>query len=188
MLKKALTITFIAAAFVAVGAGYVAAQEGSSPSGAQAAAAPPTLDQMAAKAREVLAKLDQSSQNVGRMLRDARAAKDVVKALCLDDKLSQVDVAKRSAADRSASLAEAAKSGNAERAQHDFEVIGALEERSNALSAEAQQCIGEEKGYAGGSSLKVTVDPSIPINDAAQPPPAVPQVIPAVPQAASPTF
>jgi len=185
-LSKAARVSMLALGLLGLGAGVVAAQEATPESEAAPAAADASIAGMVAKGKSVLAALDASSQNVSRMLRDARAAKDVVKALCLDDKLSQVDVAKRSAADRVESLEAAAAAGNLERAQHDFAVIGALEERANALSAEANQCIGEEKGYVGGSSLKVTFDPTIPQSDTSAPPAFVVVVQP--PQAASPTF
>ncbi|HSC85671.1 MAG TPA: hypothetical protein VLC09_00290 [Polyangiaceae bacterium] len=192
MLTKALTLSALALSSLAFGVGLVSAQEATASSESA-----PSAEAMKSKATTVVSSLDQASQSIGRMLREARTAKDVVKAYCLDDKLSQVDVAKRSAAERADSLNDALATGNMERAQHDFEVIGALEERANGLTAEAQQCIGEEKGYAGGSSLKVTIDPTIPQNDTALPPPspatavlAPPQTvrIPDQPNPISPTF
>lgn len=189
MLAKTLQVSVLSVAVLGAGAGLVAAQSGSEPA-AETTSAPaeaaPSSEEMLAKARGVLAQLDASSQNVSQMLRQAKEAKDAVKILCLDDKLSQLDVAKRSAADRVDSLGAAISSGNGERAEHDFAVIGALEERANALSAEANQCIGEEKGFVGGSSLKVIVDPSIPQNDTWELPQTPVIVMP--PQAASPTF
>ncbi len=185
-LSRAVRVSMIAFGLLGLGAGVVAAQDAAPESEAPPPAAEVSVAGMLAKGKSVLAALDASSQSISRMLRDARAAKDVVKALCLDDKLSQVDVAKRSAADRVESLDAAATAGNVERAQHDFAVIGALEERANALSSEADQCIGEEKGYVGGASLKVTFDPTIPQSDTSAPPAFVVVVQP--PQTASPTF
>lgn len=118
-------------------------------------------EQMLARARLVLERLESSSENMRRQLREAREAKDVVKSLCLDDKLSQTDTARRSAADRVAGLEAAAQSGNGERARHEFAVISALGERADALGAEANQCIGEESGEIGDAQLSVTVDPEI---------------------------
>ena len=48
--------------------------------------------------------MDQASGTISRMLEQARTARDVVKTLCLNDKLSQVDVAIRSAKDRKSAL------------------------------------------------------------------------------------
>lgn len=196
-LSKTLQVALISTGTLLVGVGVVAAQgeatEAPSGGASEGTAESPqlTAEQMATKARSVMAVIDASAQNISRMLSEARAAKDVVKALCLDDKLSQFDVAKRSAADRVESLESAAKAGNADRVEHDFAVIGALEERTNALSAEANQCIGEEKGYVGGSSLKVVVDPTIPQSDTTLVRSGLGSSIPLVgdpPQAASPTF
>ncbi len=90
--------------------------------------------------------MEAAADHVGRMLRDARNKKDVVKTLCLDDKLSQMNVAARSATDRVAAIEAAAKAGNTERVGHDNAVLEALAARGTALSAEANQCIGEESG------------------------------------------
>ena len=45
------------------------------------------------QAETMIAHMDQSSGTVRRQLEAARAARDVVKTLCLNDKLSQIDVA-----------------------------------------------------------------------------------------------
>src|SRR5262245_22557923 len=51
-----------------------------------------------------LAKMDGSRTVVRRQLETARAQRDVVKTLCLNDKLNQIDVAIRSARERRQSL------------------------------------------------------------------------------------
>jgi hypothetical protein len=128
--------------------------------------------------------MEAAADNIARMLREARKKKDVVKMLCLDDKLNQMNVAARSATDRVASIEAAVKSGNAERARHDDAVLDALSARATELTAEANQCIGEETGVVGGSTLEVTVDPDIPKEDTATPRPPV--LISTPPVAASP--
>ena len=49
----------------------------------------------------ILRRIDTAAGVVRRQLESARAARDVVRTLCLNDKLSQVDVANRSARERS---------------------------------------------------------------------------------------
>lgn len=145
-----------------------------------------TPEQILADARASLDKMEAAADNVGRMLRQSREAKDVVKTLCLDDKLNQMNVATRSAADRVAGIEAAAQAGNAERVGHDNAVLEALAARGGELSAEANQCIGEERGTLGATELEVTIDPAIPKEDTATP--ATPIVISSPPIAASPTI
>ena len=51
-----------------------------------------------------VARMDVTGGSVRRMLETARAQRDVVKTLCLNDKLNQIDVAMRSAQDRRGAL------------------------------------------------------------------------------------
>ncbi len=143
-------------------------------------------EQILKDAQSALDRMEAAADNVGRMLRDARTKEDVVKTLCLDDKLSQMNVAARSAADRVAGIEAAAKAGNTERVAHDNAVLEALAARGTALSAEANQCIGEESGVLGATVLEITVDPAIPKEDTAIP--ATPVIISSPPVAASPTI
>ena len=202
MLAKTLQVSILSAGLFLVGAQVVRAQDAPAAEATTDAAAntsdsasasdsapeidPGTPAEKLARARAVLAQMDGASQSISRMLRDARRVNDVVKTLCLDDKLTQMDVAKRSVQDRVESLEAAVSSGNGDRIEHDFAVVSALTERGSALNADAQQCIGEEKGYVGGSTLEVTTDPTIPQNDTSVLP--TPTVISRAPQAASVTF
>jgi hypothetical protein len=96
-----------------------------------------------------------------RMLGQARQAHDVVKTLCLNDKLSQVDVATRSATDRLASLKAAVHSNDIELASHEFTICTVLAQRAQQISTEANQCIGEEAAFLGATNVVTTVDPGI---------------------------
>ena len=64
--------------------------------------------EQASEAQEILARMDGQRGTVRRMLEEARAQRDVVKTLCLDDKLNQIDVALRNARDRKAAIEGAA--------------------------------------------------------------------------------
>ena len=102
---------------------------------------------------------------VRRQLEEARAARDVVKVLCLNDKLTQLDVAIRSARDRYAAFMSAAERGDLERTRHEFTVLQVLRDRARELVAEANQCIGEETGYVGESRVTWDIDPAVPDTD-----------------------
>jgi hypothetical protein len=117
------------------------------------------------QADQIIAHMDQSSAAVRRQLETARAARDVVKTLCLNDKLSQIDVATRSARDRQAALQAAVQRNDAELAAHQFTVLTEHRRRAGQLTAEANQCIGEEVAFVGQTQVTVQVDNNIPNND-----------------------
>ncbi len=118
--------------------------------------------QQVAEGLNQLSSMEQAAGSIRRQLSDARAQRDVVKTLCLNDKLSQVDVAIRSAKDRQQSLQLAAGRNDSELSTHEFTIMTVLRQRGEQLTAEANQCIGEEGTVIGETSSKVTVDPSLP--------------------------
>jgi hypothetical protein len=143
-------------------------------------------EQVLEESRVTLDRMEATADSISRMMRGARTDKDVVKTLCLDDKLNQIDVAVRAAADRLAIIEAAVKSGETERLSHDDAVLSALGSRGSELAVEANQCIGEESGTVGNSELKVTFDPAIPEGTVGALLPPV--LISQPPQAASPTL
>ncbi len=54
---------------------------------------------------------------------------------------------------------------DADRAKHEFTIVQVLKDRSSALVSEANQCIGEETGFIGESTVTVSIDPNIPDTD-----------------------
>jgi hypothetical protein len=124
-----------------------------------------SLGQMQANANGFLTGMNEGSDSVRHQLEQARAARDVVKILCLNDKLNQIDVAIRSARDRLTSLELAAQHNDTDRSRHEFEVIQVLRDRVRTLVAEANQCIGEETGFVGESRVTVNISPNIPDTD-----------------------
>lgn len=116
-----------------------------------------------------LTRMESAAGGVRRMLEEARRQRDVVKTLCLNDKLSQVDVAIRSARDRRAQLQSAVKRNDTELSNHEFTILTVLRQRSEQLVAEANQCIGEESAFIGDTRTSVEIDPQIPPEEAPYP-------------------
>ena len=106
--------------------------------------------------------MEGASAGIRRQLEAARAARDVVKTLCLNDKLSQADVAIRSARDRHGSLKTAAARNDVELSNHEFTILTVLRQRADQLTAEANQCIGEESAFVGDTKILTTIDPTLP--------------------------
>ena len=124
-----------------------------------------TPPQMQAAVEKFLPQMEQGQTTVRRQLEQARQAKDVVKTLCLNDKLTQIDVATRTARDRYAALKGAVSRNDLDRSRHEFTVLQVLRDRVRALVSEANQCIGEETGFIGDSAVLVEIDPNIPDTD-----------------------
>jgi hypothetical protein len=173
-------VVAVAGLAVVVGYGIAAAQ--AQPAPAQPAA--PT-DASAGLSRQVnltpaeqlaqsesfLTRMETSRTTVRRMLETARAQRDVVKTLCLNDKLNQIDVAIRSARERRQALEAAATRKDADLANHEFTILSVLRQRGDQLMAEANQCIGQEAGFVGDSAVTSTIDPNLPSEDPSEYPP-----------------
>ena len=125
-------------------------------------------EQQLSLAHGYITRMDQGTVTVRAALEQARAAKDVVKTLCLNDKLNQIDVATRSAKDRMTALQAAVSAHDKDRARHEFVILQVLKDRVDQLVKEANQCIGEETGFIGESNVSMTVDPNIPDNNTDQ--------------------
>lgn len=121
-----------------------------------------------ARADSNMAQMEGSRLNVRRQLEAARAQRDVVKTLCLNDKLNQIDVALRSAKERRSALELAANRNDVDLANHEFTILSVLSERGRQLGQEAAQCIGQEAGFIGESAVTSTVDPNLPQEDPSQ--------------------
>jgi hypothetical protein len=117
---------------------------------------------MSAEANNYMLRMEQGATAVRTQLTQSRQQRDVVKVLCLNDKLNQIDVAIRSARDRMGTLKAAAGRNDPDRSRHEFTVIQVLRDRVQSLVAEANQCVGEETGFIGDSRVTVSIDPSIP--------------------------
>lgn len=146
---------------------------------AQAQTAPQVPDATAGLSRQVnLSPQDQLAQSdafltrmeatrlaIRKQLETARQQRDVVKTLCLNDKLNQIDVAIRSARERRQALESAAGRNDVDLANHEFTILTVLRQRTDQLTAEANQCIGQEAGFIGESAVTSTIDPTIPKDD-----------------------
>ena len=116
-------------------------------------------------ANTYLANMESIRASIRRDLEDAREQRDVVKTLCLNDKLNQIDVALRSAGERQRALELAAGRGDKDLSNHEFTILSVLHQRAQQLDAEAKQCIGKEVGFVGESSVTLDVDPNLPFDD-----------------------
>lgn len=166
-------------AFVAGASGSATAQPASGAEGQVPFQRSPQLspqDELM-QATSILIRMEQAATTVRHQLETARVARDVVKTLCLNDKLSQIDVALRSARDRHSSLQAAVQRNDAELSNHEFTVLTVLRQRAEQLSAEANQCIGEEVAFVGQTQVITEVDPNLPGEPTTDYPPSGPSLV-----------
>jgi hypothetical protein len=173
-MKREQLLGFPAVALVAlvIGHGIAAAQAQTAPSYDASAglARQVTLSpaEQLAQSDTFIVRMEGSRLSVRRQLETARTQRDVVKTLCLNDKLNQIDVAIRSSRDRRQGLELAVNRRDADLSNHEFTILTVLRQRTEQLTAEANQCIGQEAGFVGDSAVTATIDPNLPREDASE--------------------
>jgi len=138
------------------------------------------------QADAIISRMTQAAATVRRQLDTARQARDVVKSLCLSDKLSQIDVATRSAKDRQSALQAAAQRNDAELSNHEFTMLTVLRQRAEQLTAEANQCIGEDLAFVGQTQVETEYPQGLPTDDTTQYPATDPPFVYVPPISVSP--
>jgi hypothetical protein len=111
----------------------------------------------------------QAHDTVQRRLAQARQQRDVVKVLCLNDKLNQIDVARNALTERHKALQAAlagalngSGQGDRELGHHELNISTVLHQRVGQLITEANQCIGLEADFAGTTTTYTSVEPQPP--------------------------
>src|SRR5689334_12136652 len=106
--RRLLGVVLVGGISLLVGTGIAAAQAGgAAPPDAQAGVARTvtlTPQEQVAQAEGIVSRMESSRNSVRRQLETSRTQRDVVKVLCLNDKLNQIDVAIRSAKERKQAL------------------------------------------------------------------------------------
>jgi hypothetical protein len=137
------------------------------PSSALAAQRTETLspEEQLMRAKELVGGIERAAQSIQRDLQAAQNDRDVVRVLCLNDKLNQVDVALRAAQDRMSALGSAVERKDAGRSLHNYTVLAVLGDRVRVVVNESGQCVGEETGFIGEAEISVSIDPNLPNNE-----------------------
>jgi hypothetical protein len=103
-----------------------------------------------------VAGIEQSSGSISRQLQAARKERDVVRVLCLNDKLNQVDVALGSAQDRLGRCVRRSRAPSGIGPRHEYTVLEVLNDRVRVLVNESNQCVGEETGSSASPKSSVS--------------------------------
>lgn len=125
-----------------------------------------TPAEMLERASLIVSRIEQAGAGIRRALETARTNKDVVKTLCLNDKLNEVDTATRSARSHRDQLATAVATSNADNAQHEFSLLSVFKARVDQVQADANLCIGSEASVIGNNAVVTsTIEGTLPPSD-----------------------
>ncbi len=181
----------IVAAFL--GGAMAVAQTGDASDGAAVArlAEDDTLEQPSkipteekkARAEAMVVDMRAALRRATEILAEANSAKDVVQLNCIQEKLTQIKGLVRIADASSTRMLEAVGEGNENVINHEFTKLAVAHQKTMALRAEADQCVGEKAIYTGDTEVELETDPNLPQSDPTDTP--MDGVYPAPPEVAS---
>lgn len=173
-----------AAAFLAtVTVSNVLAQPtGNAPSGELGVQKRATLtnEEQLLQADAIARRASQLAERLSRMLDEARKDRDIMRANCVNRKLTEVNANGRNVEQRRKALKDAVDAHDEARSSHEFTVLSVLGQKLDSLGVEANQCLGQSVYEPGAAQVVTTVpnnvfvgvDPSsVPVTP--PPPPAV---------------
>jgi hypothetical protein len=128
------------------------------------------VESMLAEQRKILAR-------VSTLLKEARAAKDIVQLNCINEKLTQIKGLLKISENASVKMYEAISSNQADIINHEYTKISVAHQRCVTLGAEAEQCVGEIAVYTGQTEVTVEIDENITEDDPTRPAPVGPSPI-----------
>ena len=129
----------------------------------QEKAASPSDQKKSAKATVATAGATCSAQS--QALQSAKRDKDIIRATCLDDKLSQCTANLQNLKRRETALNQAIAEGDTGRANHEHNVIGVMSQKFKMLAQAANQCVGQDLFDTGATEVKQDVDLFAPDED-----------------------
>jgi len=159
--------TVLAALVVGGSLGYAVAQEGGDstvdvikvePMGPSTEKEPLSPEAQAKAAHTAVANASASCSAQSQALQSAKREKDIIRATCLDDKLSQCNANLQNIKRRETALNEAISDGDTGRGNHEFTVIGVLSQKFKMLAQAANQCVGQDLFDTGDTEVREEVD------------------------------
>jgi len=159
--------TLLATLVVGGSLGYALAQEGGDstldvvkvePMGSSTDKETLSPEAQAKAAEAAVANASASCGAQAQALQSAKRDKDIIRATCLDDKLSQCNANLQNIKRRETALNEAIAEGDTGRRNHEFTVIGVLSQKFKMLAQAANQCVGQDLFDTGDTEVREEVD------------------------------
>jgi hypothetical protein len=149
-----------------------------------------TSDQQLARAAEIEKQGGTLAERLMKMLDEARREKDILRANCINRKVTEVNATVGSVGQRARALKEAIAGNDEGRRNHEYTVLTVLAQPLNGLDRQAGQCLGQDIYEPGASQVVTTVPNDSPTLDptdiGSAPPPSSTFTVP--PSSVSPTF
>lgn len=108
-------------------------------------------------AESALRRAGQLAERLSKMLDEARREKDIMRANCINRKLTEVNANTRNVEQRQRALRDAIAIGDDARAGHEYTVITVLSQKLEQLDQEATQCLGQSVFEPGASHIVTTI-------------------------------
>ena len=149
--------------------------------------APPVVEETAspeeqlAEAKRIAEQAKQTCGSQAQMLNAARRERDIIRATCVDDKLTQCNANLQTLDTHIQSLQESIKLGDNRRRKHEFTVVKVLEDKFSGLRQAANQCIGQDIFETGATTVTTEKDPNAPDEDPTVVPPLPEPEVPYIP-------
>jgi hypothetical protein len=114
-------------------------------------------DQQIAQAESIQKRAGQLATRLTKMLDEARRDKDIMRANCINRKLTEVNANVRNVEQRTKALQDAVAGNDAGRRNHEFTVLSVLAQKLDQLDREAAQCLGQSVFEPGASQVVTTI-------------------------------
>jgi TolA-binding protein len=111
------------------------------------------------QADQLVRRATQLAERLSKMLHEARREKDIMRANCVNRKLTEVNANARNVEQRRQALKDAVATGDDARRGHEYTVLTVLSQKLDTLGQEASQCLGQAI-YEPGASQVITTLPT----------------------------
>jgi hypothetical protein len=136
-----------------------------------------SVNDMTQQAKSYIEKMADVVKRMIQLQDIARRQKDVIKLNCVNDKLLQLKQLQNIADLANNNMQEAIARGDEDARYHEFGRVTIAYQQAQALSGEAENCIGEELAFLGPTQVTV-IEPNEPENPSLVPGPDFPVVQP----------
>lgn len=121
-----------------------------------------TPQEQAAEADEIQRRAGQLAERLTKMLDESRRDKDIMRANCVNRKLTEVNANTRNIEQRARALKDAAATNDEARRGHEYTVLTVLGQKLDQLDSEATQCLGQSVYEPGQSQIVTTIQQGSP--------------------------
>jgi hypothetical protein len=116
-----------------------------------------SADEQMEQANVISRRATELAERLTRMLAEARREKDILRANCVNRKLTEVNANARNVEQRGKALKDAVAAGDEGRRNHEYTVLTVVSAKLDSLNQEASQCLGASVYEPGASQVITTV-------------------------------